>query len=123
MHLDSYDCVLCQTASKETVDHLFLGCQFAKDCWNLIGITIQADHDIYAAIDQIRDQSHPAFFLMMAVLMCWSIWTARKDLVFKGVPPSSSMVKAMFTKEMKILSLRAKARLSQTFNLWIQNLL
>ena len=110
-----------QQLTEETLEHLFLGCRFAKDCWNLIGITIQTENDIFEAVDQIRDQSHPSFVLV-AIIMCWFIWTARSDLILKGIPPSTSTVKALFTKEMKILSLRAKASLSVTFDLWIQNL-
>lgn len=70
MHLESYNCVLCQTNTKETVEHLFLGCQFAKDCWNSIGILLQNVNDIFSAVDQVRAQSYPKFFLMIAILMC-----------------------------------------------------
>ena len=69
MHLESYNCVLCQLATEETVEHLFLGCQFAKEYWALIGITIQADQDIILAVEQVRAQSHPNFFLMVTILM------------------------------------------------------
>lgn len=123
MHLESYNCVLCHLAKEETVEHLFLGCQFAKECWGQIGITIQEDQDIIIAIEQIRAQSHPNFFLMVAILMSWAIWTACNDYIFKNKQPSSIAVKALFEKEMRILSLRARSRLSHTFDIWIQNLL
>jgi hypothetical protein len=123
MHLDSYDCVLCQNGIEETMHHLFLNCQFDKDYWNLIGITTQADIDIFQAINQIRDQSHPVFFLLVIILMCWAIWTVRNDFIFKGRPPNPLVAKTIFLKEINILSPRVKARLSRTFDLWIQNLL
>ena len=123
MHLESYNCVLCQLASEETVEHLFLGCQFAKECWALIGITIQADQDIILAVEQVRAQSHPNLFLMVTILMSWAIWNARNDFIFKNKQPSTIAVKALFEKEMRIHSLRARSRLSHTFDLWIQNLL
>ena len=72
---------------------------------------------------QIRDQTHPNFFLMAAVMMCWGVWTVRNDLIFKGIQPIVESVQEIFRKEMKILSLRAKARYTHTINLWIQNLL
>jgi hypothetical protein len=38
MHLDSYNCVLCNLSEEETVDHLFMYCPFARDCWDLLNI-------------------------------------------------------------------------------------
>jgi hypothetical protein len=55
--------------------------------------------------------------------MCWAIWTARNDVIFKGIPANPLSVKAHFAKELRILTLRAKARFTKTFDLWIQNLL
>jgi hypothetical protein len=72
---------------------------------------------------QIKDQTHPNFFLLVSILMCWGIWTARNELIFNGIQPSVESVNGNFKKEMKILSLRAKARFTHTFDLWIQNLL
>jgi hypothetical protein len=119
MHLESYSCVLCQLQSEETVEHLFLGCQFAKDCWALIGITIQNDQDIVSAVEQIRVQSHPKFFLMVTILVCWAIWCARNDFIFKNKQPTTDAVKALFQKELRILSLRSRSKLAHTFDLWI----
>lgn len=115
--------MLCQQAVEETNAHLFLDCQFVKNCWSLIGITIQSGSDILEAILQIMDQAHPTFFLMAAIIICWAIWTVRNDLIFKGIQPSIQAVQESFKRELKILSLRAQARLSHTFDLWIQNLL
>jgi hypothetical protein len=118
------DGVMSSSSSvEETVHHLFLDCQFAKDCWNMLGITIQDGTDIFQAVNQIRDQSHPVFFLVVVILMCWAIWNVRNDLIFKGRPPDPSVAKDIFLKEIKILSLRVKVKLSGTFDLWIQNLL
>jgi hypothetical protein len=105
------------------MDHLFLNCQFAKNCWSLLGITIQSGSDILEAVMQIKDQTHPNFFLLASILMCWGIWTARNELIFNGIQPSVESVNGNFKKEMNILSLRAKARFTHTFDLWIQNLL
>lgn len=123
MFLDSYDCVMCPDATEETLEHLFLECPFANDCWNLIGINIQAHGSVFAAIQQIKNQAHPQFFMIVAILMCWCIWLARNDLIFKGIPKNLGSVKAAFSKEVKILTLRAKAKFASTFDLWIQNLL
>jgi hypothetical protein len=104
MHLDSFDCALCQDATEETMEHLFLGCTFATECWNQISITIQSQDNIFTTIQQIKSQAHPHFFMLVAILMCWSIWTARNDLIFKGVPQNPGMVKFAFSTELKTLT-------------------
>jgi hypothetical protein len=93
----SFDCVLCQTSEEETVDHLFLNCQFSRDCWNSIGVAIQNDTVVLQAVRQIKDQAHPSFMLTI-ILMCWSIWTVRNDLIFNGVQPSVPRAKEIYKK-------------------------
>jgi hypothetical protein len=123
MYLDSYDCVMCQDATEETLEHMFLECPFANDCWNLIGINIQTHASIFSAIQQIKNLARAQFFMIVAILMCRCIWSVRNDLIFKGIPQNLGTVKAVFSKELKILTLRAKAKFASTFDLWIQNLL
>ena len=120
MHLESYSCVLCQESVEETTQHLFLDCQFSNDyCWNSIGVTFQANTEIMEAINQIRDQTHPSFFMAIAILMCWSIWSVRNNFIFKGIQPNTNAVKEIFQKELKVLW----ASLSLTFDLWLENFL
>jgi len=123
MHLESYNCVLCQLSVKETCEHLFIECPFAKDCWNLLGVTLQNGININDCILQLKEQSHPKFFMMVAILMCWAIWTVRNDLICKNLQPEIQAAKEIFRKELKLLNPRAKARVSLIFDLWIQNLL
>jgi len=61
--------------------------------------------------------------MMVAILMCWAVWTVRNGFIFKNVQPSVQAAKETFKKELSLLSLRAKAKVSVTFDLWIQNLL
>lgn len=123
MNLDSYNCALCNSGTEENVDHLFRNCQFALNCWSSIGFTLQNNIYIFEAINQIRLQSHPDFYLVVIILMCWAIWLVRNDLIFKGRPPEPTMAKEIFQKEIKILALRVKVKLSVTFDLRVQNLL
>jgi hypothetical protein len=41
MQLDSYDCELCLLQKEEKLRHLFFKCPFAKNYWNIIGVTVQ----------------------------------------------------------------------------------
>jgi hypothetical protein len=56
--------------------------------------------------------------MMVAILMCWAIWTVRNDLIFKNLKPQIQAAKEIFRKELKLLNLRAKARVSLIFDLW-----
>jgi hypothetical protein len=50
--LESYDCVLRNLSTEETVTHLFLECPFAMECWNIINIQIPNQ----AAFPQVSTQ-------------------------------------------------------------------
>jgi hypothetical protein len=39
-------CVLCERSIVEDIDHLFFDCDFAKVCWQKLGVTWQFDPDI-----------------------------------------------------------------------------
>jgi hypothetical protein len=71
MKLDSFLCVLCNNSEEDACHHLFIDCPFAKECWNLLGISFQNNSDINECIIQIKSQTHPVFFMMVAILMCW----------------------------------------------------
>ncbi|WVZ57552.1 LOW QUALITY PROTEIN: hypothetical protein U9M48_007924, partial [Paspalum notatum var. saurae] len=47
MYLPSYECALCQSGSEETLEHLFLHCAFASDCWALLGLTVEPHLTIF----------------------------------------------------------------------------
>jgi glucose-6-phosphate-specific signal transduction histidine kinase len=71
MHLDSYNCVMCQLNLEETVTHLFLECSFAKNCWNLFNIVFGANSSFPEALPQIRSQINSQFFMILAILLSW----------------------------------------------------
>ena len=123
IQLESYNCVLCQSQSEDTVQHLFLSCPFAKECWSLLNIDFQVDSAFPKALLQTRVQSHSYFSILVAILMSWAIWTARNDLIFNNIQPSVNNVKVTFTKEIKLLIFGIKSSISDIFDLWIQNLL
>jgi hypothetical protein len=38
MQLQSYNCELCNKGAEETLEHLFLQCPFAQDCWGMLNL-------------------------------------------------------------------------------------
>jgi hypothetical protein len=47
---NGFDCVLCNSYSMETRDHLFFECHFAHACWEIIGIHWDFPHPISSRI-------------------------------------------------------------------------
>lgn len=76
MHLNSYNCVLSQLDLEETVTHLFLECPFVKNCCNLFNVVFGVNASFPEALPQIRSQNNSQFFMVLAILLCWAIWTA-----------------------------------------------
>jgi hypothetical protein len=60
--------------------------------------------------------------MLAVILMCWTIWTSRNDLIFKGIPPEIGTARGFFLNEILLLVHRVKSRNSISFEQWTQNL-
>ena len=114
IQLESYNCVLFQDQVEEIAHHPITH-SFTKNYWNLAHINSDDEITFPKAIETIRAQSYPRFFMMVAILMTWAISNNIQRIL--------ESVKFSFKKEMKLLSSRAMAKYSVIFYLWIQNLL
>ena len=121
MHLETYNCELCQLATEETLHHLFLECPFARSCWGILNLDIQPQSSFPEVILYFRDQLNSEFFLNAVILMCWTIWGPRNDVIFRGIGPNIHSSKLSFNRELALTAIRAKESISQTYNQWIQN--
>lgn len=120
MHLESYNCELCRTAVEETLSHLFLECPSAKSCWGILNLNTPAQSNLPEVVFVFKNQLNSEFFLNVVILMCWTIWGARNDLIFNGVGLNLQNCKTSFRKELALTRLRAKDSTSQLYNQWIQ---
>lgn len=68
--LPSYSCVLCALDTEETVQHLFLQCEFARHCWQIIGVDIPSDADFPNAMTFLKDFLHSQFYMEAIILLC-----------------------------------------------------
>jgi len=87
MVIDSYNCVLCSCSVEETTQHLFLSYNFAKQCRNILGINLSGNNNFPVITSILKAKLQSKFFMVVVILMCWSVWTARKDLIFNGTQP------------------------------------
>jgi hypothetical protein len=90
---------------------------------SLIHIDIPLSEDFPEVTEFFKDRMRSQFFLAAVILICWSIWSARNDLIFKGIQPTIGNAIRLFQKEILLLLHRVKARLKVQFEQWIQGLL
>ncbi|KAL6293667.1 hypothetical protein ACE6H2_001809 [Prunus campanulata] len=85
------ECPLC-TDHMETINHLFFECQFAVNIWRCTSISplpLQQNLDgidWLDALPHLIDKDGPNI-LSKALLLCWQIWEARNNCVFKDIAP------------------------------------
>ena len=60
--------------------------------------------------------------MVAIILMSWSIWKIRNNLIFKNIRPQLQNCKANFFKELKLVLFRIKPSLLTSFELWLHNL-
>jgi hypothetical protein len=113
MALDSYDCPLCNLNSDETFMHLFFHCPFAMSCWNVLGLAPFIQPELLQTLSVFKDVIHQSFFMEIIISMCWAIWSARNDSIFRGFQHSVSSAKATFRREMALVKLRARQNTNQ----------
>ena len=119
MFLPSYNCVLCTNNTEENLEHIFLRCPFAKACLGLIGLQVPIQTDIFLAIESFKSQMDTPLFMNIIILLCWSIWISRNDLIFQGLQPSASNCSCTFKKELVLLGHRVRSKHKSLLEEWI----
>ena len=110
MHLDDYSCALCSYQGDETIEHLFLTCLFVQACWNSIGLQANPDSAI--------------FFMGILIIMSWTIWNSKNNLIFKNKSLSIQGAKSFFKKGFAMVIHREKPRyLPAIIHCWLDALL
>jgi hypothetical protein len=73
MDLEDYNCILCTNQVEEIVEHLFISCPFAQDCWRLLNLNV--DHRIgpFPNLESLRNQLSCPFFMEIIILLSWAI--------------------------------------------------
>jgi hypothetical protein len=120
MDLDSYTCNLCILQRIETRAHLFLRCNFAKACWNSLGITYISTRSVPQIFRQIKEKLAVPFAMEIIIIMTWSIWIIRNDWIFNLLDPSVQTCRRNFKNEFCLLLLRAKPSLLPAMSDWIE---
>lgn len=122
MDLNSYHCALCSFLAEENTQHLFLNCDFARMCWDVIGVDIPLMGSFPHVIPTLKYQINSQFFMETIIMTCWAIWTARNELIFRGNGTSRDDYIRIFFKELNLIRFRLKQGQQPQFDSWIHQL-
>jgi hypothetical protein len=119
MILESYSCENCLWQREETLYHLFLRCNFAKACWNSIGITPPRIAHPEEASKNLKQQLNVLFSMKVIILMTWSFWKSRNEWLFQNKDPSVHHCTHEFSKELRLVILRARGKYDISIPSWL----
>lgn len=122
MHLDSYNCVLCNLTVEESAHHLFVDCPFARMCWDMLNVDIPLNGSFPELFAQIKSQLNTQFFMEAIILMCWTIWSARNELIFRGNSLNLSDCRRALFSELRVPKHRVKENQQNQFSARKQSL-
>jgi hypothetical protein len=120
--IPSYACELCILQTPETAVHLFLRCNFAKACWDSIGVTAVTTRHMPQTFRAIKDTLVVPFFMEIIILMIWSLWRTRNDWIFNNIDPSVAECRRKLKAELSLLLLRARQDHIPALDAWTANL-
>lgn len=122
MELENFNCVLCNRQAEEIIEHLFIQCPFASQCWNSIGLGVDYRLPPLQNLELLRMQINRKFFMEIIILHCWAIWLCRNNSIFRMLPHSIQGCKDIFKLEFELLLCRAKKKYFPKIQEWITNL-
>lgn len=56
MVLPSYHCILCTDSVEESIEHLFMHCRFAQECWHILHLQVSGPNDPFQSFEDFRAQ-------------------------------------------------------------------
>jgi hypothetical protein len=110
MELEDYNCVLCNGQVEETLEHLFLFCPFAAECWNYLNLSITPVNELLDIVQQLKIQLNQPLFMEVIILQCWAIWMTRNNQIFKAIPATVQGCKRLLCLELEGLVHRIKRK-------------
>jgi len=118
MHLDDYNCVLCNLGCEETSFHLFFECPFSRDCCVTIPVDGKLNLTPLDMVLQARADFNNAIFREIAITACWVIWNTRNDVVFDNGQINIHLWKRQFKEEFGLVCTKAKAARQVKLSAW-----
>ena len=73
MEIESVACELCILQVEQIATHLFLHCNFARRCWNFIGVYFDLSASPLQSLEQIRSQLPQSFAMEIIIILSWTV--------------------------------------------------
>ena len=121
MFLEDYNCAICGEEIEETLEHLFLHCNFASQCWTTLNVESDLNLDPLQILDRFRSILQVPFFMEIIILMSWSIWVTRNALIFDAVAPTVQSTIEIFKYNFAMVIHRAKRKYAPLMSIWLEN--
>jgi hypothetical protein len=116
---DGTECVLCDSHTAKTRDHLFFECAYAKKCWEIVNIVWDCSRPISSRFLHAQGNFSGHCFTEIFVCAMWNIWKDRNDLIFDAQQPRTNKWKVRFRSDLELHKYRIKAHLVQPLLDWI----
>jgi hypothetical protein len=113
------ECILCNSTSVETRNHLFFECEFAIACWNAVNIQWTHNLPISDMILLARETFQGPCFLEVVACVLWNIWKVRNDFIFQAIPASFNRWRVGFQSDLLVHQYRVKATAVQPLIDWL----
>jgi hypothetical protein len=103
------------------MEHLFLTCPFAAECWDHICPQRNRSLVIEDAIKDVKNKLRIPFAMDIIVLTTWSIWIVRNNRIFNNKRPSLASWRAILHEELRLLGHRIKNKFKEQFFSWFED--
>lgn len=115
-------CDLCSLGARETRDHLFFQCPFARSCWNSIGFAWDTSLEFHQMIAAQRSGFGDGCFMEIFLVASWLIWKLRNDYIFNSVRHSLARWRASLKEELSLYLSRLRLVARPLLQIWIDSL-
>jgi hypothetical protein len=75
----------------------------------VLGLTWQSFGDILQILEEGRPRCQKPLFMDIVLLACWNIWKERNRMLFDGVDPMVTSLKARLKIDLQLLVHRTKS--------------
>ena len=122
MALSTFYCAICNNGIEETLHHLFFQISLALDCCTLLQVQSLTSGSVFDIIESLKFQLNSPIFMSLIILLCWTIWITRNDLIFQGIQPSMGQCRNYLRKELTMLLHRVNIKHKLFLEEWIISL-
>jgi hypothetical protein len=113
------ECVLCAANVLETRSHLFFECDFARHCWNLIGIQWPVGQNLSNVVCLAKTSFQGPSFMEIFGCAAWNIWKIRNERIFQARQPSINRWKVGFQHDVMLHRYKVKSAFVQPLIDWL----